>query len=81
MMDLRLTKNLVARLPRLTNGRGGYQSSYRSIRAKVTTSGGSATVRVTEHELQRLRHWAGRNDAGSWQGWARDVLSHNRISW
>ena len=63
----------------LTSGQGGYQNTCERIRASVRTSGKDHVAHVTARELDQLKEWATRGDAGGWQDWARAVLSDNGL--
>ena len=78
---LTLTPELYERLASggLTGGQGGYQGTCERIRANVRTVSGQRIANVTARELDQLREWAKRDDAGGWQDWARAVLAHNEL--
>lgn len=76
---LRLTAALHEQLSRLTTGIGGYQSTCTQILDSVKMTDGTAIAHVTPVQLERLREWAARDDAGSWQDWARAALMLNGL--
>jgi hypothetical protein len=79
--QLHLTDELFDRLRggKLTTGQGGYQETCGRILATVRTVGGAPTATVTARELDSLRNYANRDDAGGWQDWSRAVLAHNGL--
>jgi hypothetical protein len=78
---LKLTPELYERLASggLTSGQGGYQGTCQRILGSVRTVNGERSAQVTRRELEQLREWAERDDAGGWQDWARAVLQHNSL--
>ena len=79
--QLKLTPELYDRLAGggLTRGQGGYQGTCERILANVRGAGDERLANITARELDQLRDWAGRDDAGGWQDWAREVLAHNSL--
>lgn len=79
--QLKLTPDLYERLAGggSTSGQGGYQATCERIRASVRKVSDEYIASVTERELEQLREWARRDDAGGWQDWAREVLTHNNL--
>ena len=74
---LTLTKELYDRLPQLTSGQGGYQSAFQRIFDSVKMVDGRLVAHLIPKDMQNLREWANRDDAGSWQDWARSALEAN----
>ena len=79
MTPLNLTKRLHDELPRLTVGQGGYQSTFGRIHDSIKMVDGKPVANVTPKDMESLREWAQRDDAGSWQDWARAALTENGI--
>lgn len=77
---LALTTKLHEELPGLSVGRGGYQSTFARIQGSIKTINGKPVAHVIEKDMEKLREWAQRSDAGSWQDWARDALAENEAS-
>lgn len=77
MTPLNLTKRLHDELPRLTVGQGGYQSTFGRIHNSIKMVDGKPVANVTPKDMESLREWANRDDAGSWQDWAREALAKN----
>lgn len=75
--QLKLSPELHARLPQLVSGQGGYQSTFRRIFDSVKIVDGKPIAHVIAKDLDSLKEWAGRDDAGSWQDWARAALAEN----
>jgi len=76
---LKLTAELRARLPELTGGSGGYQSTFDRLGGNIKSVNSEFVLTIAEEDLKRLKKWALRADNGSWQEWARDVLKHNSM--
>lgn len=79
--QLKLTGELYETLAAggLTRGQGGYQNTCQRILASARTVGNERVANVTARELDQLREWAKRDDAGGWQDWARGVLTQNSL--
>ena len=77
LTPLLLSKELHEQLPHLVSGQGGYQSTFRRILDSIKMVDGKAVAHVIPRDLDSLREWAGRDDAGSWQDWARAALAAN----
>jgi len=76
---LALTKELHERLPQLVSGQGGYQSAFRRILDSIKMTDGKPVANIIAKDFDTLKEWANRDDAGSWQDWARDALAHNGL--
>ena len=74
-----LTKELYEELPHLVSGQGGYQSAFQRILDSVKMIDWKPVAHVTPKDLENVREWAGRDDAGSWQDWSRAALSENAM--
>ena len=77
--QLVLTKEQHEKLPALAVGRGGYQTVFAKIYDSVKIVNGNPTAAVYTNELDKLKDWAQRPDEGSWQDWARSVLTANGL--
>jgi len=75
--DLVITASQLERLNRLKTGKGGNQSLFERISARVKTSNSQTMISVYDVDYSRLRELAVRDDEGSWQDWAREVLAQN----
>jgi len=75
--QLVLTKKLHEELPGLAVGRGGYQSTFGRVLDSVKIIDGKPVAHVYTKDMEKLQEWAQRNDAGSWQDWARAALAEN----
>lgn len=60
---------------------GGYQSAFAEITRLTRKEGGGFVTVIYDDDLTRLKTWAAREDNGSYQRWARDVLEANGIEW
>ena len=78
-MPLAMTSHQHAELPQLAVGKGGYQTVFAKINDSVRIVNGVPTATVYTNELDKLKEWAQRSDAGSWQDWARAVLTANNL--
>lgn len=72
-----LTKELHERLPQLVSGQGGYQSAFQRILDSIKMVDGKPVAHLIPRDLENLREWAERDDAGSWQDWARVAFAEN----
>ena len=75
--QLVLSEEQHAKLPSLAVGQGGYQTVFARIRDNVKKVNGNLVATVYTNDLEKLREWAQRPDEGTWQDWARSVLTKN----
>lgn len=77
--SLRLTTKLHDELPGLAVGQGGYQTAFGRIRDSTKMVDGKPVTYVNAKDMKNLKEWAQRDDAGSWQDWAREALIANGL--
>jgi hypothetical protein len=65
--------------PRKTGG--GYQDTFAELAKMTSPASNGFTMMAYADNLAKLKKWAARADSGGYQGWCRDVLTANGISW
>jgi hypothetical protein len=75
--ELILTTAQRDKLLECITGQGGNQTLFRRINDNVGTKGGKIVTLVYEADMERLEKLAARDDTGTWQDWAREVLAAN----